>query len=164
MKVGNRIVSSAKRRPPMPPCVRRAFVIANASAGVGSSMDRMFQSACVPYSAKARWYRVTKSWSFSVLVSCIGSPNNHSTRLSASEKLREPTVAYRAESTGRLSRIEQFKAGDPQRMIIAASLALYANERPKFIPKKLVRTSPPPKMRPGTARRKAPHRTIVPSQ
>jgi hypothetical protein len=38
----------------MRPWVRNALVIAKASAEVGSSTGRMFHSARVPYSAKAR--------------------------------------------------------------------------------------------------------------
>src|SRR5215469_7044626 len=45
-------------------------------AGVGFSRGRMFQSACVPYSLKARRYRVTKS-SGAVSVSFIASPFYH---------------------------------------------------------------------------------------
>jgi hypothetical protein len=38
----------------MLPWVRSAMVIASASAGVGFAAGRMFHSAIVPYSAKAR--------------------------------------------------------------------------------------------------------------
>jgi len=68
---------SASRRPSMRPCVRNALVIAKASAAVGSLTGRMFHSACVPNSEKARRYRLAKSsgavvWSFMNLYSVSG--------------------------------------------------------------------------------------------